>query len=209
MVTILKKIARQFGVVQKTQTDFEKQLCNGNVKVGNRFKNSGLLINIMHEEKNKQNVIIGDDCNLACTITVYHPETKIIIGDRVFIGGGTNLIAYKGITFESDILVSWGCTIIDTNSHSLDFNFRKNDVLEWNKGFEYKNWTDVLSEKILVKKKTWISFNTIILKAVTIGEASIIGAGSVVTKDVKDNTIVGGNPAKFIKNIENDLGGNN
>jgi acetyltransferase-like isoleucine patch superfamily enzyme len=48
----------------------------------------------------------------------------------------------------------------------------------------------------------WIGFNSIILKGVTIGEGAVIAAGSVVTKDVSPYTIVGGNPAKFLKKIE-------
>jgi len=52
-----------------------------------------------------------------------------------------------------------------------------------------------------IKDKAWIGFNSIILKGVTIGEGSIVGAGSVVTKDIPDWSIVGGNPAKVIREI--------
>ncbi|MCB0501084.1 MAG: hypothetical protein KDD32_00210 [Bacteroidetes bacterium] len=53
----------------------------------------------------------------------------------------------------------------------------------------------------MIKDKAWIGFNVIILKGVTIGEGAVVGAGSVVTKDVPDYTIVVGNPAKLIKKL--------
>ena len=67
---------------------------------------------------------------------------------------------------------------------------------------ENKNWSVVSSAPILIKNNVWIGMNVIILKGVTIGEGAIVAAGSVVTKDVPDWTLVGGNPAKIIKNLK-------
>lgn len=69
---------------------------------------------------------------------------------------------------------------------------------------------DILTEKrqrihpasIKIGKNVWIGSNSIILAGVTIGDAAVIGAGSVVTKDVPENTIVAGNPARVIKNVK-------
>ena len=55
---------------------------------------------------------------------------------------------------------------------------------------------------IYIKKNAWIGIAATILPGVTVGENSIVGAGSVVTKDVPDNTIVAGNLAMFIKRID-------
>ncbi len=54
----------------------------------------------------------------------------------------------------------------------------------------------------LSKKKTWIGSNSTILPGITVGENSIVATGSIVTRDVVANTIVGGNPAKFISKLE-------
>ena len=54
---------------------------------------------------------------------------------------------------------------------------------------------------VVLKKNCWIGAGAVILPGVTVGENSIVGAGSVVTKDVPANTVVAGNPAKFIKNL--------
>ena len=56
--------------------------------------------------------------------------------------------------------------------------------------------------KIHIKKNAWIDANATILQGVTIGENSVVASGAVVSKDVPDNTIVGGVPAKFIKTLE-------
>ncbi len=57
---------------------------------------------------------------------------------------------------------------------------------------------------INIQNNVWIAANVVVLPGVTIGEGAIIGAGSVVTKDVASGCIVAGNPAKFIKLVEND-----
>jgi len=131
---------------------------------------------------------------------------QIIVGDRTFIGGGT-FICVEEINVGNDVMFSWGCTVADNNSHSLIWAERQNDVLDWKRGIDenkigqYKDWTHVKSAKITVKDKVWIGFNCIILKGVTVGQGAIVAAGSVVSKDVPDWTIVGGNPAKIIKTI--------
>ncbi|WP_375379490.1 acyltransferase [Hymenobacter volaticus] len=117
----------------------------------------------------------------------------VICTDRVEIG--------------NDVLLSWGCTILDNNAHSTNWYERKNDVLDWKRGLDenkigtYKDWSVVKTAPVIIKDKAWIGFNVIILKGVTIGEGAIVGAGSVVTKDVPDFAIVAGNPAKFIKYV--------
>ena len=59
-----------------------------------------------------------------------------------------------------------------------------------------------ITKPIILKDNVWIGDSAIVCKGVTIGKNSIIGAGAVVTKDVPDNAIYAGNPAKFIKNLD-------
>lgn len=125
---------------------------------------------------------------------------KISIGKRCQIGGDTKFICAENIVVEDDVLISWGCTIDDHNSHSVLWSERKDDAMEWNNG--YKNWEKVKISPIKICAKAWIGFNCIILKGVTIGEGAVVGAGSVVTKDVKAYTVVAGNPARLIKTLQ-------
>ncbi|MGM9578000.1 MAG: DapH/DapD/GlmU-related protein [Evtepia sp.] len=61
------------------------------------------------------------------------------------------------------------------------------------------DYSQVKSAPIVIRDKAWIGFNAILMKGITIGEGAIVGAGSVVTQDVPDYAVVGGNPARIIK----------
>ncbi len=93
------------------------------------------------------------------SISIYSSNAKLTIGERVFIGPQTKIICYEHIHIDDDVMISWDCTIMDTNSHSLISHERLNDVLSWNKGFEYKNWDNIQSKSIYIKKKCWIGLN--------------------------------------------------
>ena len=121
---------------------------------------------------------------------------SIAIGDRCFIGK-SDLVCYRSIEIGNDVIMSWGVTITDHDSHSLDWQQRKNDVPEWHKG--RKDWTHVAHAAVTIKDKAWIGFNASILKGVTIGEGAVVGAGSVVTRDVAPYSVVAGNPARLIR----------
>lgn len=121
------------------------------------------------------------------------------IGARSFIGGNTVLAVSKLIEIGDDVLIAWGVSIVDHNSHSISFSQRKKDVIYWGQG--KKDWSNVPIAPVKIEDKVWIGFNSIILKGVIIGEGAVIGAGSVVTKDVTPWTIVAGNPARIIREI--------
>jgi acetyltransferase-like isoleucine patch superfamily enzyme len=167
--------------------------------------NANSNLHVRNKSIKRNFVEIGQNSLIDGEFIFETSEGKITIGDRTFIGGGTKFICVSRIEVGNDVMFSWGCTIIDTNSHSLLWNERKNDVLDWKRGIEensigfYKNWSVVKSSPILIKDRAWIGFNVIIMKGVTIGEGAVVAAGSVVTKDVPDYAIVGGNPAKIIK----------
>lgn len=121
------------------------------------------------------------------------------IGRECFVGGGTNIISTCGVFVGDNVLISSNCYIIDTDGHSVDYRVRKHDVSNRWKG--YKDWSDVFSSPISIGSDVWIGPNCIVLKGVKIGRGAVIAAGSVVTKDVAEFTLVAGVPAAFVKNI--------
>jgi acetyltransferase-like isoleucine patch superfamily enzyme len=125
----------------------------------------------------------------------------VIIGENTFVGT-SHLVCSRKIEIGDDVLISWGCVIADHNSHSVKFSERKDDVTEWYNG--RKNWTHVTDKAIQIKNKAWVGMHSIILKGVTVGEGAIVGAGSVVTKDVPSWSIVAGNPARVIRELGED-----
>lgn len=150
----------------------------------------------------KQNCMINIDeqSQVDGAISFDKENASILIGKRVFMNG--SLIAAQKIEIGDDVLISWGVTIVDHNSHSISFSHRAEDVTNWKSG--KKDWSHVKVAPIKISNKVWIGFNAIVLKGVTIGEGAIVGAGSVVAKDVPAWTIVAGNPARVIREIPED-----
>ena len=161
---------------------------------------SGLQINI-RSPKEKIYLTIGDDSVINGIINIGNADFKI--GSRVMING-SNFYCTNEIVIGDDVLISWGCTIADSNMHSILSEDRVKELSVAKQ--EYDNGTlgdnpvgNISSAPIIIKDKVWIGFNSIIMKGVTIGEGAVIGAGSVVTKDVPDYAVVGGNPAEILK----------
>ncbi|MCU7617838.1 N-acetyltransferase [Chryseobacterium sp. PBS4-4] len=118
---------------------------------------------------------IGKNCNINCQVFI---ENDVIIGDNVTIKPGVQI--WDGVSLGDDVFI--GPNVTFTNDL-----FPKSK----NKDFELK--------KTIVKKGASIGANATILAGITIGENSLIGAGSVVTKNIPENEIWVGNPAKFLK----------
>jgi len=108
----------------------------------------------------------------------------IQLGKNVFINHACSFLDMGGITIEDDVLIGPKVNLI-TENHPIDPADRK----------------ALVCKPIVIKRNAWIGAGVTILPGVTIGENSIIAAGAVVSKNVPNNTIVGGVPAKIIKSI--------
>jgi acetyltransferase-like isoleucine patch superfamily enzyme len=144
---------------------------------------------------------VGKGSILGATISFEREGAEVVIGNDTFVGA-SQIVCATRVEIGDDVLVSWGCTITDHNSHSLSWAERSNDVREWY--HERKDWSHVVSKPVKLGNKCWIGMRAIVLKGVEVGEGAIVAAGSVVTKNVPSWTIVGGNPAKFIQEISID-----
>lgn len=131
--------------------------------------------------------IIGGDTRL---ILHTYQDGVIKIGNNVGIANSA-IVSMNHIEIEDDVFIGGSCKIWDTDFHSLYLEKR---LMPYD--------TDINSKPILIKEGAFIGGNTIILKGVTVGERSIVGAGSVVTKNIPDGEIWAGNPAKFIRKVE-------
>lgn len=164
-----------------------------------------LELNIRSDE-DKIYLTVGDGSVVNATVNMGNCCVKI--GDRVMVNDGTTFYAVNGITIGDDVMISWGCTLIDNNSHSLISSDRVKELAVAKEKYENgtigddTDWSVVKNAPIVIKNKAWIGFNSIIMKGVTIGEGAVIAAGSVVTKDIPDYAVAGGNPAKVIKYTE-------
>ena len=109
---------------------------------------------------------------------------RVFFGKNVFINHSAILSASGGIEFQDGVSVAPGVRIATINH---DFNERH---------------TIYTYGKVTIKKNAWLGIGSTICPGVTVGENSVVAAGAVVTKDVPDNVVVGGCPAKVIKILD-------
>jgi acetyltransferase-like isoleucine patch superfamily enzyme len=141
---------------------------------------------------------VGEHSIVQANIRFEDSGGTVRIGSRSFIGK-SNLVCYRSIDIGDDVIMSWGITITDHDSHSVDWRHRKSDVMQWGEG--YKDWMHVPHASVVIADKVWIGFNASILKGVTVGEGAVVGACSVVTRDVAPFSVVAGNPARLIRTL--------
>lgn len=109
---------------------------------------------------------------------------NISIGKNVFVNHACTFMDRGGITLEDDVLIGPKVNLITTD-HPLASDQRRATI----------------SKPIIIKKGAWLGAGATILAGVTIGENSVVAAGAVVTKDVPDNSVAGGIPAKVLKKL--------
>jgi acetyltransferase-like isoleucine patch superfamily enzyme len=119
------------------------------------------------------------------------PHASLTIGDD---SGMTNtiIVSKASVTIGHHVNIGNGTVILDSNLHSVDWRIR---------GERSMDTTHSSNKPIIIGDYVFIGMRSIILKGVTIGEKSIIAAGSVVTQDVPAGELWGGNPAHFIKKL--------
>jgi acetyltransferase-like isoleucine patch superfamily enzyme len=131
--------------------------------------------------------IIGSKIDESTTIFApFHTNfgRYIRIGKNVFINHACSFLDMGGITIGDNVLIGPKVNLVSEN-HPIDPSLRKS----------------LIGKPIVIKNNAWIGASATILPGITIGENSIVAAGAIVTKDVPDNTIVAGNPAKYMKSI--------
>jgi acetyltransferase-like isoleucine patch superfamily enzyme len=126
-----------------------------------------------------------------CKITTY-TNASIIIGNNVTMSGAT-ITSKKRIKIGEHSMLSPNVIIIDTDFHVL-----------WPPEKRFDLVSAEHDQEIKIGKNVWIGTNVVILKGVSIGDNSIIGAGSVVTRNIPKNVLAGGNPVRVVRHL-NDL----
>lgn len=114
---------------------------------------------------------------------------NIHVGDRFLANYNVTILDVREVNIGNDVMIGPG-TLISTVGHPLSPKGRRNHL--------------GIAKPVTIGNDVWIGGNVTILPGVTIGNNVVVAAGAVVTKDVPDNCLVGGIPARKIKDIEND-----
>ena len=200
---IIKICLRKFAIFCKHIKNLVDHVSMPNY--GNCPKN--LTIQEPRQLVNPHRIFLGDNISLGanCTLKALskypsswmtHPQnkhkeeifqSKIVIGSRVTSTGGLSIYSALSVTIEDDVMFASNVLITD-NSHS----YQSAEI-----PYKYQGLSNI--NPITIKRGTWIGQNVVILSGVTIGELSIVGANSVVTKDIPDKCIAAGAPARILK----------
>jgi acetyltransferase-like isoleucine patch superfamily enzyme len=119
--------------------------------------------------------------NRPCIITALAPGSRLTIGNNCGLSG-TVIGCVKEIRIGNNVKCGANTLITDTDWHPEDPR-------------------SGVPKAVYIHDNVWLGVNVVVLKGVTIGENSLIGAGSVVVKDIPANVIAGGNPCKILKNL--------
>jgi acetyltransferase-like isoleucine patch superfamily enzyme len=156
-------------------------VCIGpNVKLGKEVKLSKFI--------NLYGCEIGDHTKIGAFVEIQKNAT---VGKNCKVSSHTFIC--EGVTIEDDVFIGHSVTFINDSYPRATSDGQLQTEADWK------------VEKTLVKKGASIGSGTTILSRVTIGENAIVGAGSVVTRDVPADTIVAGNPAKILRSIAREL----
>ncbi|MGD9583393.1 MAG: DapH/DapD/GlmU-related protein [Lysobacterales bacterium] len=144
---------------------------------------------------------IGASCHIRGEILVL-ASGSFELGHHCFIGSGTRIWCRDRIFIGSHVLISHLVDIHDSDSHSNRWQQRRcESITLFEQGIEGVSG-EVASAEVVIEDDVWIGFKSSILKGVRIGRGAIVAAGSVVTKDVQPFTLVAGNPARKVRELE-------
>jgi acetyltransferase-like isoleucine patch superfamily enzyme len=153
---------------------------------------------VFNFQNNINRIQVGQNVHIRGELLVFKYGGEIHIGNNCYVGESSRIWSGEKILIGNNVLISHNVNIIDTDSHEMDHLERANGFLKILKTGHPEAKGNIIVAPIIIHDYAWISFNATILKGVTIGEGAIVGASSVVTKDVPPYSVVAGNPAKII-----------
>ncbi|MCI8516235.1 MAG: acyltransferase [Hungatella sp.] len=148
------------------------------------------------------NIRIGEKTIIEGLINSDQGIGAIKIGDYCYVGPNTRIWAFLEVEIGDRVLIAHNCNIFDSNCHPIDANLRAIDYQNLLKYGKNNLNGEVEHKRVQIGDDVWIGANSCIMKGVVIGSRSVIAAGSVVTKNVPEDVIVAGNPAKVIKRLK-------
>jgi acetyltransferase-like isoleucine patch superfamily enzyme len=174
----------------------------GNVEFGEGFYCETAQIFRHLRNKKSGAVVFGNhvSCYAGCSFSIGE-NGQCTVGDFTLLNGAL-IMAEEKIEIGSHCLISWNIGIADSDFHPLEPAQRLIDAQALAPYFKDRPPRPKLKiAPVKIGDNVWVGMNAVILKGVTIGENSVVAAGSVVTKSVPPNTVVAGNPAVIVRQL--------
>jgi acetyltransferase-like isoleucine patch superfamily enzyme len=146
-------------------------------------------------------IVIGRNCIIMGELSLYGHGGRISIGDWCFVGGNSRIWSGGSITIGNRVLISHNVNIFDNDTHPFDpIERHRQFVAIYTQG--HPPDLDLAEQAVVIEDDAWIGASATVLKGVTIGQAAVVAANSVVTRDVPARTIVAGNPARPVRMLD-------
>ena len=157
------------------------------VAIRPRFTRAGLLIQIpgwpLVKVTNRGGRVEVANCTFFPGVRLEcWSNARLVIGNGTYLNRNTEVIAAQEVTIGKDCKIAWDVVIMDTDQHGVGEDTR-------------------ISKPVHIGNRVWIGCRAIILKGVTIGDDSVVGAGAIVTKDVPPKTVVVGQAARAVRTL--------
>lgn len=158
--------------------------------------------NCINTSQIRENINIGSNSFIMGTLYAYR-DGKISIGHHFYMGNSSFIGAADSISIGSCVIISNNVTIYDNNNHPTEPKAR---IRMSTCGYSNENWKwdKAAHSPVIIEDNVWIGQYTAILKGVTIGKGSVVGAHAVVTKDIPPYSVAAGNPARVVKRLDPD-----
>lgn len=141
---------------------------------------------------------VGARCHVHGRLLVFARAGEIAVGDDCFIGEGSEIWSGASVRIGSRVFVSHGVNIHDTSSHSRSARLRHIQFARRGDPEFERALKEVRTAPVAIEDDAWIGLNAVVLKGVTVGRGAIVGAASVVTRDVPPFAVMAGNPARQV-----------
>ncbi|MDN3655873.1 acyltransferase [Ferruginibacter paludis] len=199
LIWIIKRYQLQ-QVVEALQIEDNIKACNKRVT-----NNGGTFLagaSVENQQNDPGKIVIGKGTNVAGLLLIFKYGGKILIGDNCYIGDHSRIWSGENVIIGNDVLISHNVNIIDTSAHEFDSGERAYRYKDLLKNGPWSEKGSVITAPVIIEDNSWISFNVTILKGVKIGKGAIIGANSVVTREVPPYSLVVGNPGRVVRYLK-------
>ena len=153
------------------------------------------------EGASPQQISLGKYVSLLETDLICYRKGNLSIGDYCWFSLRTQVITASCVTIGPYSIFARDVYISDTNEHPTDPMLRRRETISALETGNPPNRYLADTKPVTIGSDVWVGERAVILKGVTVGDAAVIAANSVVTKDVPPYTVVAGNPARVVKEI--------